>query len=109
MPYLPPTPYQEFCPPALTDAAVPLAGTHTLLRAVADDARGIARFCDSAPSAVVREALTRFLEAYGGTAYTLSVTAVDLSASLRRAAQDYHGTEQELYDRAMALSPRTRS
>lgn len=109
MPYLPPTPYQEFCPPALTDAAVPLAAAHTLLRALADDARGIARYCSTAPSQAVQEALVRFLHAYGGAAYTASVAAGDLATNLRLAAQDYRGTEQELYDRAMAMSPRSRS
>ena len=109
MPYQPPTPYQEFCPPALTDAAVPLAAAHTLLRALSDDARGIARYCETAPGEGVQQALERFLTAYGGNAYTLSVTAADLAYNLRLAAQDYRGTEQELYDRAMALSPRSRS
>ena len=109
MPYLPPTPYQEFCPPALTEAAGPLAGAKTLLRALADDARGVARYAGSAPDERVQHALRRFLEAYSDTAYRLSATAGDLSFSLRMAAQDYRGTEQELYDRAMALSPRSRS
>ena len=109
MPYLPPSPYQEFCPPALTDAAVPLAGTRSLLRAVADDARGIAGYCDSSPSEGVRQAVRQFLDAYGGAAFTLSVTAGDLSTNLRLAAQEYRGTEQALYDEAMALSPRSRS
>jgi len=109
VPYQPPTPYQEFCPPALTDAAVPLAGTHTLLRAVADDARGIAAYCATSPSEGVRHALQRFLDAYSGTAYALSVTAGDLATNLRYAAQEYRGTEQELYDKALALSPRSRS
>ena len=109
MPYLPPTPYQEFCPPALTDAAVPLAGTRTLLRALPDDTRGLAGLVATSPSEVVHDALRRFLDAYGGTAYALSVTAGDLATCLRFAAQEYRGTEQELYDRALALSPRSRS
>ena len=106
MPYLPPSPYQQFCPPALTDAAGPLDVTKRLLRAVADDHTGLAALADTGPA--VHTALDRFLSAYAGSAYELSVTAADLAYNLRLAAQSYRGTEQALYDAAMGRSPRTR-
>ena len=109
MPSLPPSPYQRFCPPELTDAAGPLDVVHRLLRALADDSSGVSRFGDHVPSAAVRDALARFLHAYAGTAYALSVTAGDLAYNLRLAAESYRGTEQALHDAAMARSPRTRS
>jgi hypothetical protein len=109
VPYLPPSPYQRFCPPELTDAAGPLDLVHRLLRALADDHAGVAHFLDNVPNAAVREAVERFLDVYAGTAYALSVTAGDLAYNLRLAAESYRGTEQALHDAAMARSPRTRS
>jgi hypothetical protein len=108
VPYLPPTPYQQWCPPALTDAAGPLDEVSTLLRALSDDHAGVTRFCDSAPSGAVRDAVDRFLSAYTGSAYELSVTAGDLGYNLRLAAEAYRGTEQALLDAATAAGPRTR-
>jgi hypothetical protein len=107
VPYVPPSPYQQFCPPALTDAAAPLDGVRRLLRAVSDDHTGLADLAGAGPA--VHAALDRFLSAYAGTAYALSVTASDLSYNLRLAAESYRGTEQALYDAAMGRSPRTRS
>ena len=104
-----PSPYQQWCPPALTDAAGPLDVAQRLLRAVADDHAGLSRFCDSSPSADVRDAVRRFLQVYSGTAFALSSTAADLADNLRLAAESYRGTEQALYDAVMAQSPRTRS
>ena len=109
MPYLPPSPYQQWCPPALTDAAGPLEAVAKLLRALSDDHTGVTRFCESAPSAGVRDAVDRFLGVYAGTVYTLSVTAADLGYNLRLAAESYRGTEQALADQAMAAGPRSRS
>jgi hypothetical protein len=108
VPYLPPSPYQRFCPPALTDAAVPLDGVHRLLRALSDDHAGVTGLCDGCPSAEVRSAVDRFLQRYAGAAFALSVTAGDLAYNLRLAARLYRGTEQALLDAAMARSPRTR-
>lgn len=109
MPYLPPSPYQQWCPPALTDAAGPLDVVHRLLRALADDHSGVTRFCDTSPSPDVRDVVDRFLRVYAGTAFELAATAGDLAYNLRLAAESYRGTEQALHDAAMALSPRTRS
>lgn len=106
MPYLPPSPYQQFCPPALTDAAGPLDVARRLLRALADDHVGLAALADAGPE--VHAALDRFLSAHAGAAYALSVSASDLSYNLRLAAESYRGTEQALYDAAMSRSPRTR-
>lgn len=108
MPTLPPSPYQQWCPPALTDAAAPLTEVSRLLRALSDDASGVAHFCESAPTPGVQDALERFLSVYAGTAFALSVTAGDLGYALRLAAEAYRGTEQALHDAAMAQSPRTR-
>jgi hypothetical protein len=106
VPYLPPTPYQQFCPPALTDAAVPLDGVHRLLRALSDDHAGVTGLCDGSPSAEVRDAVDRFLRVYAGASFALSVTAGDLAYNLRLAAESYRGTEQALHDAAMAADPR---
>ena len=108
MPYVPPTPHQQWCPPALTDAAGPLEEVSTLLRALSDDHAGVTRFCDTAPSASVRDALDRFLSVHVGIAFELSVTAGDLGYNLRLAAEAYRGTEQALHDAAIATGPRTR-
>jgi hypothetical protein len=109
VPYQPPTPSQQWCPPALTDAAGPLEAVAKLLRALSDDHAGVTRFCETAPSPGVRDAVDRFLGCYAGTLYTLSVTAADLGYNLRLAAESYRGTEQALTDAATAARPRTAS
>jgi hypothetical protein len=109
VPYFPPSPSQQWCPPALTDAAGPLEAVAKLLRALSDDHAGVTRFCETAPSPGVRDAVDRFLGCYAGTLYTLSVTAADLGYNLRLAAESYRGTEQALTDAATAARPRTGS
>jgi hypothetical protein len=102
VPYAPPPSQQEFCPPALIDAAGPLGLVHRLLRGISDDHAGVARFCDSSPTAAVREAVGHFLEVYAGAAYQLSVTAGDLGYNLRLAAESYACTERQLQEAARA-------
>ena len=109
MPYQPPSPYQQFCPPALTEAAVPLAATRRVLRALSDDADGLRHLAEGSPSAAVREALSAFLAAWSGRLFELAGDAGTLATNLRWAAESYRGTEQALHDAAVAQGPRSRS
>lgn len=109
MPYLPPSPYQQFCPPALTEAAVPLAATRRVLRALSDDAAGLRHLAEGSPTPAVREAFDAFLAAWSGRLFELAGDAGTLATNLRWAAEEYRSTEQALHDAAMAQSPRTRS
>ena len=108
MPYRPPSPYEKWCPPALTDAALPLDRTHRLLQALCDEHSGVSDLCASAPSPGVHRAVADFLDAYAQAAYELAAQAGELTYNLRLAAQDYVGTEQALRDAALGKSPRTR-
>jgi hypothetical protein len=107
VPLPPASPYQQWCPPALTDAAVPLSSVHRLLWSLCDDHEGVADLCSTSPSPAAREALGRFLDVYAGTAFALATSAGELAYNLRLAAESYRGTEQALHDAMMARSPRT--
>jgi hypothetical protein len=103
-----PSPFQQFCPPELTAAAGPLAATSAVLRALCEDARGVAALAGGSPSPLVQDALAGFLDAWAGSLFDLAGEAGSLATNLKAAALDYAGTEQALHDRAMAMSGRTR-
>ncbi|MCU1599512.1 MAG: hypothetical protein JWO22_221 [Frankiales bacterium] len=109
MPYRPPSPYETWCPPALTDAAVPLAQTHRLLQALCEEHAGVSDLTASSPSRSAHDTLARFLEVFSQAAFDLGNEAGNLSYLLRLAAQDYAGTEQALRDKVLAESPRNRT
>ncbi len=109
MPYRPPNPFEKWCPPALTDAAVPLAQTHRLLDALLEEHQGVSDLTSSAPTQAAHASVARFLEAYSQAAFDLRSKAGSLADALRFAAQEYIGTEQALRDQVLAQSPRHRT
>ncbi|MCW2601523.1 MAG: hypothetical protein JWM02_3352 [Frankiales bacterium] len=93
--------FSLWCPPELTAAAVPLRRVGELLRALSDDRRGLEHFTDSSPSAEVRRAFVEFVERWELVLWSVGGTARSLSDELRRAAEDYVGSEADLERRLL--------
>jgi hypothetical protein len=89
----PTLPYSQWCPPELTAAAKPLLATGSLLKALADDRRGLERFADSVPSEAVRAAFAAFVERWELVIWDASGTAHSLGQNLQWAAEDYERSE----------------
>jgi hypothetical protein len=96
--------YSQWCPPELTDAAVPLRRTGDLLRALSDDHRGLEHLADSSPSTAVRGAVVTFVERWELVLWSVGGRARSLADDLRRAAEDYRGSEADL-QRRLLLEP----
>lgn len=88
--------FSTWCPPDITNAAVPLRATGTLLRELAEDARGIEHLAVTAPSVLVQQALTEFVERWELVLWSVGGQAQSLGQLLTWAAEDYRGTEEEL-------------
>ncbi|MGB8650196.1 MAG: hypothetical protein WCD35_06005 [Mycobacteriales bacterium] len=94
-----PADVSSWCPPELTAAAAPLRSTAHLLRALAEDSRGLERLVDSSPRQAVREALAAFVERWELVLWSVSGDADSLGHLLQWAAQAYRGSEADLVRR----------
>jgi|GEM_PF-4641887 len=79
----------QLLPPSLTAAAGPLREAGLLLRALADDRRGLEHLGDGRPDPAVRAALRAFVEAWELALWDLSARTLSLSDDLRRCAENY--------------------
>lgn len=86
----------ELVPPDLTAAAGPLREAELLLKALADDRRGLEHLGEGSPGASFREALRKFIEAWEATLWTLSSRAGSLSDTLRRCAEEFAMVDESL-------------
>ena len=79
----------QLLPPSLTASAGPLREAGLLLRALADDRRGLEHLGDGSPDPAVRTALRSFIETWELALWDLSARTLTLSDDLRRCAEDY--------------------
>ena len=97
--------WSQWCPPELTAASVPLHRTGQLLRALSQDARGLERLGDRGPDPKVRGTLAEFVEHWDLMLWKVSGTAHSLSDELRRAAEDYVGSEADIARKYLIAHP----
>ncbi len=98
-------PFSQWCPPEITDAAIPIQAASDLLKGLREELRRLQHFGDSSPSSDVRSALSEFLERWDQASYYMAGAASGLALNLRAAAMAYEGTEADLARRLQLANP----
>lgn len=98
-------PPSRWCPPEITDAAVPLRVATEVLRQLRDDHKRVVALADSSPSVLVRASLQTFVGRWSQSSWALQDTTDSLAMNLRWAAESYRGTEADLARRLVLANP----
>jgi hypothetical protein len=89
-----PSGYHQWCPPEITQAAVPLRAVSRIMKAICDDHQALSQLTDSSPTRIVPDAVHAFVNAWTLVLFSLQDLTDSLADSLHWAAEDYVGLEQ---------------
>ncbi len=95
----------QWCPPEITDAAIPLTQVAQVLTTLTQERQRLARFADTSPDARVHAAFGRFVDRWDQASWGLAGEAKSLAFTLRMAAESYRGTEADLARRWLMDHP----